>query len=70
MQLVYWVTGNLTNLIVDIPGLNIFGPIVAPVLHAYFDVFSAVIQTMVFVYLTAFFISGEEPDEIEENALA
>ena len=71
MQLVYFVTENLTNMIVSIPGLNIFGPILAPVLHAYFDIFSAVIQTMVFVYLTAFFIAGEEPDEIEEeHALA
>lgn len=66
MQLIYWSTQSLTGFIVDIPGLNIFGPIVAPVLHAYFDLFSAVIQTMVFVYLTLFFIKGEEPDEIEE----
>lgn len=70
MSLVYWSTESLTGLILNIPGLNIFGPIVAPVLHAYFDLFSAVIQTMVFVYLTAFFIAGEEPSEIEENALA
>ena len=70
MQLVYWATESVTGLILNVPGLNIFGPIVAPVLHAYFDLFSAVIQTMVFVYLTAFFIAGEEPDEIEESALA
>lgn len=68
MQLVYFVTESLTGLLISIPGLNIFGPILAPVLHAYFDIFSAVIQTMVFVYLTAFFVQGEEPDEIEEES--
>lgn len=66
MSLVYYATELLTGFIIHIPGLNIFGPILAPVLHAYFDLFSAVIQTLVFVYLTAFFIKGEEPDEIEE----
>lgn len=70
MNMVYWVTQILTESIFKIPGLNIFGPIVAPVLHAYFDIFSAVIQTMVFVYLTMFFIKGEEPEEIEEIANA
>ena len=70
MQLVYWSTELVTGLFLDIPGLNLLGPLVAPVLHAYFDIFSAVIQTIVFVYLTAFFIAGEEPDEIEEDALA
>ena len=70
MQLIYWSTESLTGLFFNIPGLNILGPFVAPVLHAYFDIFSAVIQTMVFVYLTVFFIKGEEPDEIEESALA
>lgn len=70
MQLIYWSTETLTGLVLDVPGLNIFGPLLAPVLHAYFDLFSAVIQTMVFVYLTVFFVKGEEPDEIEENALA
>ena len=70
MQLIYWSTESLTGLIFSVPGLNIFGPFVAPVLHAYFDIFSAVIQTMVFVYLTVFFIKGEEPEEIEESAIA
>lgn len=70
MQLVYWSTELVTGLFLDIPGLNLLGPLVAPVLHAYFDIFSAVIQTIVFVYLTAFFIAGEEPDEIEEDAVA
>ena len=70
MQLVYWGSETLTGLILDVPGLNIFGPFLAPVLHVYFDIFSAVIQTMVFVYLTAFFVAGEEPEEIEKNAVA
>lgn len=54
-------------------GLNtIFvSPIVTPVLHAYFDVVSGLIQTIVFVFLTVLFIAQERPDEIEnEVALA
>lgn len=35
-----------------------FAPIVAPVLHAYFDVFAGGIQTFVFVLLTAITIEG------------
>ena len=42
-----------------------FVPIVTPLLHAYFDLFSGFVQTMVFVYLTALFISQERPDDIE-----
>ena len=42
-----------------------FVPIVTPLLHAYFDLFSGFVQTMVFVYLTALFISQERPEDIE-----
>lgn len=42
-----------------------FVPVVTPVLHAYFDLFSGFVQTMVFVFLTALFISQERPDDIE-----
>lgn len=40
-------------------------PIVTPVLHAYFDMFSGFIQTTVYVFLTALFVAQERPDDIE-----
>lgn len=42
-----------------------FVPIATPLLHAYFDLFSGFIQTMVFVFLTALFIAQERPEDIE-----
>lgn len=44
-------------------------PLVTPVLHAYFDVFSGFIQTMVFVFLTVLFIAQEKPEDINEEAI-
>lgn len=44
-----------------------FVPIVTPVLHAYFDLFSGFVQTMVFVYLTALFIAQERPEDIDSG---
>ena len=43
-------------------------PFVAPALHAYFDLFSGLIQTVVFMFLSMIFIANEGPqeDEIEE----
>ena len=45
-----------------------FVPIATPLLHAYFDLFSGFVQTMVFVFLTALFIAQERPDDINEEA--
>lgn len=42
-----------------------FVPIATPLFHAYFDLFSGFIQTMVFVFLTALFIAQERPEDIE-----
>ena len=67
LSLVYYVTETLSNKIL---AFNFIGPVIAPLLHAYFDLFSGVIQTMVFIYLTAFFIQGEEPDEEIDTVLA
>ena len=44
-------------------------PVATPLLHAYFDLFSGFVQTMVFVFLTCLFIAQERPDEIENEAL-
>lgn len=40
-------------------------PVITPVLHAYFDMFSGFVQTLVFVFLTCLFIAQERPDDIE-----
>lgn len=44
-------------------------PIITPVLHAYFDLFSGFIQTMVFVFLTVLLVAQEKPEEIDEEVL-
>ena len=41
-------------------------PFITPLLHAYFDLFSAFIQTTVFIFLTMIFISNEGP-EIDDS---
>ena len=46
-----------------------FVPIVTPVLHAYFDLFSGFVQTLVFVYLTTLFIAQEKPEDIEQETI-
>lgn len=40
-------------------------PFVTPILHAYFDLFSAFIQTTVFISLTVIFIGNEVPETEE-----
>ena len=46
-------------------GLNtiFIAPFITPILHAYFDLFSAFIQTAVFIMLTMLFVANEVPDE-------
>jgi F-type H+-transporting ATPase subunit a len=39
-------------------GLGYVAPILTPVLHAYFDLFAGVLQSYIFLMLTAVFISG------------
>lgn len=56
MTLVYQFTGWLSGFILP---FNILGPVLAPVLHAYFDVFAGCIQTLVFVTLSSILISIE-----------
>ena len=47
-----------------------FAPLVTPILHAYFDLFSALIQTTIFIFLTMINIGLEAPqeDDIEQIA--
>ena len=45
-------------------------PIPLAVLHAYFDLFSGLIQTVVFISLTAIFIGQEIPEDLVINTLS
>ncbi len=44
-------------------------PLPLAILHAYFDVFSGLIQTFVFILLTSIFIGQEIPEEITLNTM-
>lgn len=65
MFLVYWATGSLSNLIFE--HFNIFGVIIAPVFHAYFDIFGAFIQTLIFVLLSMLLIATEIPAPVHKK---
>ncbi len=73
MTLVYNAMGGLSSMIfsfIESEFNSIFlAPFVTPFLHAYFDVFSGAIQTLVFCMLTMIFVSQEDPDETEEELL-
>ncbi len=56
MSLVYSFTGWLSGLLFPV---NVFGPVIAPVLHCYFDIFAGFIQTLIFVTLSCILISLE-----------
>lgn len=69
MWLVYWGTGMLSDAIFvplfNIEGMNIFGAVIASVLHAYFDAFGAFIQMTIFTTLTLLLIASEIPAPVE-----
>ena len=56
MTLIYQFTGWLSGFLVPV---NVLGPIIAPLLHCYFDIFAGFIQTLVFVTLSSILISLE-----------
>lgn len=70
MNIVYYSLESLSTMIFGsfIPGdwSGIFiAPLIAPILHVYFDLFSALIQTTIFISLTTIFVGQEIPDEDE-----
>ena len=72
MQLVYGATSALSNAIARLFGaegsvFNFMGPLIAPVLHAYFDLFSGFIQTLVFVTLTMVLIGNDIPEDVRNG---
>lgn len=60
MSLLYAATGLASDWLFGFIPFNIVAPVVAPVLHAYFDVFAGFIQTFIFVTLSSIFIALEE----------
>lgn len=60
MTIAYEALKELSNAITGLPYFA--SPFVAPLLHAYFDIFSGYIQTLVFSSLTMMFILQEVPD--------
>lgn len=73
MNVVYVALDGLSGMIfsfINGPASEIFiAPLITPILHAYFDVFSGFVQTTVFIMLTMLFLANEVPedDEIKEQ---
>lgn len=71
MSIVYSALEQLSSLIFAFlpAGVNsiFIAPIITPILHAYFDLFSGFIQTTVFIFLTMIFIGQEEPEDIAQQ---
>lgn len=76
MTLIYSVfkaSGDAVITFIDNSVINTGGfiaPIATPILHAYFDFFSGLIQTTVFLFLSMIFISNEGPEEEEIEELS
>ncbi len=74
MTLLYSALKSLSNKIFSfIPdgyGASILPPFITPALHAYFDLFSGLIQTVVFLFLSMIFIANEGPEEDEIQELS
>lgn len=66
MSIIYWALGNVSTKIFSFIGGSlssvILPPLITWVLHAYFDVFSGFIQTLIFIMLTMIQVSLEDPD--------
>lgn len=65
LSLIYTACGALSTVLIGWTGFdfNFVGVIVAPVFHAYFDVFAGFIQMYIFISLTMAFISNELGDD-------
>lgn len=62
MSVIYQMLGSISKMIPFIGQFNIFGVIIAPVLHFYFDLFSGLMQAYIFITLTISFIGKELPN--------
>ena len=76
MTLVYSAFNNIGGVVIDFVNNSqlhvggIIAPFITPVLHAYFDLFSGVIQTCVFMFLTMIFVANEGPEDEETYELS
>ncbi len=61
MKVIYAMLSSISSAIPVLHGFNLFGVIIAPVLHFYFDLFSGAMQTYIFVILSVSFIGKELP---------
>ena len=73
MTLLYTALNGIGGTVIEAAGQamgagSFVAPIITPVLHAYFDLFSGLIQTVVFLFLSMIFIAneGQEDDDIQE----
>lgn len=76
MTLLYAALNGIGGTVIEAAGHamgagSFVAPIVTPILHAYFDLFSGLIQTVVFLFLSMIFIANEGPedDDIQELSL-
>lgn len=60
------IVGMVYSLMRGLMPAGILGYAVTPFLHAYFDIFSGLIQTYIFFTLASFFLSDAYPSEEEE----
>lgn len=68
MTIVYGAFANLSEMIFSTPWASVgIAPLITPVLHMYFDLFSAFIQTTIFLFLSMLNIAAEAPEELEDN---
>ena len=69
MTVCYWGCSLLSEALFNLVNLdltfNFSALLITPVLHAYFDVFSGYIQSLVFIYLSCQFVAQEIPDDVE-----
>ncbi|NLW14768.1 MAG: F0F1 ATP synthase subunit A [Erysipelothrix sp.] len=63
MTLLYQFTAMVSGYIPLVGGFDIFGVIIAPWLHLYFDLFSGFLQAFLFISLTTIFIGIEFQEE-------
>lgn len=63
MQIIYAGTATISKAIPVIGQFNFLGVALAPVFHAYFDLFAGVLQAYIFITLTIMFIGKELPKE-------
>lgn len=69
MFLLYHVTGWIWSEIPVIGEVNLLGPIITPIFHAYFDLFDGLIQALVFTMLTIIYwtLEAEVPEPKKEK---